>query len=205
MLQRSPEAHVEAPARAEPLLNVKFFQTNMQLTINPFSVQSVLSDIYAADKTPAGLIPDSSIVSILRKSVARRVRTTHYYMLMYFPTLLLTQRSHARPHFFSQVESANQFSSASRPELADAEKREAAALSEFIPPSMSSAQVDEVLNRILQQHQQQAPESEFLSSNPKRAMGIILKAFYSQVDKSLVDSQMTKDKVQKLLSSQAPA
>jgi len=147
----------------------------MQLTINPFSVQSVLSDIYAADKTPAGLIPDSSIVSILRKSMARR------------------------------VDSANQFSSASRPELADAEKREAAALSEFIPPSMSSAQVDEVLNRIFQQHQQQAPDSEFLSSNPKRAMGIILKAFYSQVDKSLVDSQMIKDKVQTLLSSQAPA
>jgi len=136
-------------------------------------LRSVLSDIYAADKTPAGPIPDSSIVSVLRKSVSRR------------------------------VESASQFTSASRPELADAEQREAAVLSDFISASMTSAQVDEVLNRIVREHQ--TPDSDFLSSNPKRATGIILKAFYSQVDKSLVDSQMVKDRVQALLSRQAPA
>ena len=106
-------------------------------------------------------------------------------------------------YYLSQVESANQFTSASRPDLADTEQREAAVLSNFIPASMTSAQVDEVLSRIVNEQQQQAPGADFSTSNPKRAMGVILKTFYSQVDKSLVDSQMIKAKVESLISSKA--
>lgn len=70
---------------------------------------------------------------------------------------------------------------------------------------MSSAQVDEALARIL--NELQAPGSDSLSSNsnPKRAMGTILKAFYAQVDKSVVDSQMIKDKVEALISNKLKA
>ncbi|KLO18381.1 GatB/YqeY domain-containing protein [Schizopora paradoxa] len=166
----SPEVVSLRKRLTSELKNAMKAKDTMRSTV----LRSVLSDVYAADKMLSGPIPDSSIVSILRKSVSRR------------------------------VESATQFTSASRQDLADTEQREAAVLSDFIPGSMTSAQVDDVLARILtEQQQQQAPGTDFLSSNPKRAMGTIFKAFYSQVDKSLVDSQMIKEKVEALVSSKA--
>ena len=58
--------------------------------------------------------------------------------------------------------------------------------------------MDDILRKIINEHMQ-ASRSDV---DPKRAMGMVLKAFYSQIEKSNVDTQMIKQRALILLAGQ---
>ncbi|KAH7920924.1 hypothetical protein BV22DRAFT_1020322, partial [Leucogyrophana mollusca] len=83
------------------------------------AMKSVLSEVYAADKTTTTKAAPSAIIAILRKAAARR------------------------------NDSAAQFTKAARPDLAEKEQCEADILSAFLPPLLSEAEIDRVLKEVL--------------------------------------------------------
>jgi uncharacterized protein YqeY len=92
----------------------------------------------------------------------------------------------------SQNDSASQYASASRSDLAAIESREAELLSKFLPALLSQEQRDA--------HLQEVIEAENLKAeNPKRSLGLVLKAFYAKVDKAHVDGRVVKKRAEELL------
>ncbi|KAK1229176.1 hypothetical protein PQX77_007748 [Marasmius sp. AFHP31] len=92
-----------------------------------------------------------------------------------------------------RTESASVFDTNSRPDLAEKELKEAAILDEFLPALLTSEQIDNHVNEILATI---APEER----SPK-AVGRIFKTFYSKVDRSTVDSELVKSRVNAILSA----
>jgi uncharacterized protein YqeY len=88
-----------------------------------------------------------------------------------------------------QTESATQYRAAARSDLADQEVLELKLLSQFLPPLLSEADIDEHLQKIL----------DDLPKPPKP--GDVFRLFYSVVDKSTVDSDMVKKRLDVLLNS----
>ncbi|KAJ7928618.1 GatB/YqeY domain-containing protein, partial [Mycena leptocephala] len=130
-------------------------------TLRSTVLRSVLADIYSADKqTSNNQVNSSAIISILRKAAARR------------------------------TEAAAQYVAAARPDLADKETFEAELLSQFIPPVLSEAEVDNHLQKIL----------DGLPASPQKP-GNIFKLFYNVVDKSTVDAEMVKRRLDVLLKT----
>ena len=82
--------------------------------------------------------------------------------------------------------------SASRPDLAEKEKQEADFLSALVPAAMPLAEVDSIMQRIV-------AEQGLAAQDPKRSTGILLKTFFSQVDKSAVDGQIVKERARAAL------
>ncbi|KAJ8494753.1 hypothetical protein ONZ51_g2104 [Trametes cubensis] len=83
-------------------------------------IRSVLSEVYAADKTPSGTAATSAaITTILRRAVTRR------------------------------ADAATQFENAARPDLAQKEREEAALLESFLPPLLPEAEIDRILQGVL--------------------------------------------------------
>ena len=97
-----------------------------------------------------------------------------------------------------QTDSAEKFTLASRQELAESEKREAQYLETFLPPSMSASDIDNVLRKLVLEQNLDKP-----GTDSKRAMGTLLKAFFGQVDKALVDGQLVKERAQVVLAASA--
>jgi uncharacterized protein YqeY len=93
--------------------------------------------------------------------------------------------------FLAQHDSAIQFINASRPDLAQKEHREADILAAFLPPLMSEADIDRVLNEVIAE--------TTLDGDPRKILGQVYKAFYSKVDKSNVDTNTVKRKAEALL------
>lgn len=83
------------------------------------TLRSVLSEVYAADKTANEKVPSPIIASIIRMAIQRRTEAT------------------------------SKFVDASRSDLADNETREATLLMTFLPPLMSEADVDHTLKNII--------------------------------------------------------
>ncbi|KIK09384.1 hypothetical protein K443DRAFT_671871 [Laccaria amethystina LaAM-08-1] len=83
------------------------------------TLRSVLSEVYAADKTANDKVPSPIIASIIHKAIIRR------------------------------TEAASKFLDASRSDLADNETREATLLMTFLPPLMSEADMDNSLKNII--------------------------------------------------------
>ncbi|KAI5123986.1 hypothetical protein M0805_006397 [Coniferiporia weirii] len=130
-------------------------------------LRSVLAEVYSADKNPSGPISSSQITSILRKAITRR------------------------------EDSATQFVGALRPELAESEQREAKFLATLLPPPMSEAEMDSILQEL-------AADQSITSvhrSDPKRASGLLLKAFFARVDKSIVDGKTVSQRVRTALEA----
>jgi uncharacterized protein YqeY len=100
------------------------------------------------------------------------------------------------PHlicFLAQHDSAIQFVNASRSDLAQKEYREADILAAFLPPLMSDAEIDRVLNEIVTE--------TTLDGDSRKILGQVYKTFYSKVDKSTVDTNIVKRKAEALLSN----
>jgi uncharacterized protein YqeY len=148
--------------RGRLLIEVKNAMKNKD-TFASTTLRSVLSEVYAADKTSPPKVSCSAITSIIRKAVLRR------------------------------RDSASQFISASRLDLADKEKREADILSTFLPPLLAESEIDRVLRDVLVEHK---PESD-----PRKALGKVFKSFYSKVDKSTVDTDLVKQRAEILLTN----
>jgi len=91
--------------------------------------------------------------------------------------------------------SASEYTAANRTDLASKETQEAEFLSRFVPPSMSESAIDDVLTKLIETYKQGTPSA----GDIKRATGIVLKKFFSQVDKSLVDGQVVKRRLDALL------
>lgn len=93
----------------------------------------------------------------------------------------------------SQAESAADFEKASRPELAEKEREEADILLTFVPPLLSEAEIDRKLSDIISESKPQARD--------KKAQGLILKQFYSSIDRSTVDTNLVTARVKALLNA----
>lgn len=93
--------------------------------------------------------------------------------------------------FLAQRDSATQFISASRPDLAQKEHREADILAAFLPPLMSDVDIDRILNEVIAE--------TTLDGGSRKILGQVYKIFYSKVDKSNVDTNTVKRKAEALL------
>ena len=98
--------------------------------------------------------------------------------------------AHAR---LPQANSAAEFDKASRPDLAEKERKEADLLQTFVPPLLSEAEIDRRLSEIIAEQK--------LAPGDKKALGQIFKVFYTQVDKSAVDTDLVKNRAQALLAA----
>jgi uncharacterized protein YqeY len=130
-------------------------------SITSTTIRSILSEVYAADKSAGSPVPSSAIIAILRRATLRR------------------------------HDSAIQFVNASRPDLAQKEHREADILAAFLPPLMSEAEIDRVLNEVITE--------TALDGDSRKILGQVYKSFYSKVDKSTVDTNIVKCKAEALL------
>jgi len=127
------------------------------------TLRSVLAEIQNADKSyKQEKVESSTVISIIRKATQRR------------------------------NDAAQQFSNASRPDLAEKEKRESDLLSSFLPPLLPESEIDRLLHDAMVE--QVSP-----GEDPRKASGKIFKAFYSKVDKSLVDADLVKRRAAALL------
>ena len=91
------------------------------------------------------------------------------------------------------MDSAKQFEDASRADLAEKEKQEAALLGSYLPPMLTTEQIDNILRKII--------ASANKNDNPKKAKGLALKAFFSEVDKNMVQSDLVKQRLEELWSA----
>ncbi|KAF9047305.1 Yqey-like protein-domain-containing protein [Panaeolus papilionaceus] len=89
-----------------------------------------------------------------------------------------------------RAEAASKFIEADRPELAEKEQKEAELLSALLPPLLSEAAIDGHISSIL--------ETVPLTDG-KKSLGLVLKEFYSRVNKSEVDSNLVKQRVELLV------
>lgn len=89
-------------------------------------------------------------------------------------------------------DAAEQFVKSSRPDLAEKERKEVELLSSFLPPLLPESEIDRLLREAMDE--QVSP-----GENPHKASGKIYKAFYSKVDKSLVDPDLVKRRAEALL------
>jgi uncharacterized protein YqeY len=94
-----------------------------------------------------------------------------------------------------QLDSAVQFNQASRPDLAGKEQQEADLLSKFLPPLLREAEVDRILQDVMNEQPSQAQD------DPRKSIGRIFKAFYAKVDRASVDPDLLKRRAEALLSS----
>ncbi|KAF8836424.1 GatB/YqeY domain-containing protein [Paxillus ammoniavirescens] len=127
------------------------------------TLRSVLSEVYNLDKSSGSKASPPAVVGVLRKAVLRR------------------------------TDSAAQFIKGERSDLAEKESREAEILSAFLPPLLTDAEIDRVLQEVIAE----CPHD----SNPKKILGLVFKSFYSKVDKSNVDSDLVKKRAVALLNA----
>ena len=147
--------------------------------------QSVLSEVYSADKVSNGKKIDSSAIALLvRKAYARRVCSLTTSKAFIHSSLSL-----------EQVDSAVQFNQASRPDLAGKEQQEADLLARFLPPLLPETEVDRILRGVMTEQASQAQD------DPRKSIGRIFKAFYARVDRASVDPDLLKRRAEALLSS----
>ncbi|VDC03605.1 unnamed protein product [Peniophora sp. CBMAI 1063] len=136
-------------------------------TMASTTIRSVLSEVYAADKTSSdSRASPSAVLLLLRKAVARR------------------------------TESAAQFIQASRPDLAEKEQQEAELLTKFLPALMPEGDVDDILKGILASEGLITP-----GADPRKATGKLYKAFFARVDRSLVDQDILKRRIEAALAA----
>ncbi|KAF5370569.1 hypothetical protein D9758_002092 [Tetrapyrgos nigripes] len=124
------------------------------------TLRSILAEINAADKTSDSKISSSAVISILRKATARR------------------------------QDAAEQYTQASRPDLAEKELREVNLLSEFLPPLLSEADIDSNIRDALTTLGLNPPV------NDRKVLGQLFKQFYSKVDRALVDTEVVKKRAE---------
>lgn len=150
-------------------------------------MQSVLSEVYSADKTQPQPLASSAIISILRKAVARRVSRQN---------LSTTTLSHYLPHT-SQADAAIEFDKASRPELASKERTEVDLLQSLLPPLLPESEIDLKLQEVITEQGITPGDSD-----SKKNLGKLFKGFYAKVDRSSVDPDLVKRRADALLTSQ---
>ncbi|KAG2015927.1 hypothetical protein CC2G_009146 [Coprinopsis cinerea AmutBmut pab1-1] len=95
-----------------------------------------------------------------------------------------------------RTEAADKFRAASRDDLAEKELQQVDIISKFLPPTLPESEVDSILSSILEQ----LPPA---NGPPQKALGMVFKQFYTQVDKSVVDAELVKRRAQALLAAKS--
>ncbi|KAG8712099.1 hypothetical protein FRC08_015032 [Ceratobasidium sp. 394] len=135
------------------------------------TVRSVLAEITNADKANKDApITQDSIYSLLHKSIARR------------------------------NDSATQFRSASRPDLASKEDAESELLSSFLPPQLTDVEVEDKL-RTAFTSLQEAGTAGNLNSNA--LVGKLLKSFYETTERASVKADAVSKKAREIVQAAA--
>lgn len=96
----------------------------------------------------------------------------------------------------AQNDSASQFTSASRPDLAQKEQDESALLSSFLPPQLSDSEIDERLETAFASLKE-------VGGNPGAAVGKLLKAFYETTERASVKVEDVSRKAKEVVQSAA--
>ena len=147
-----------------------------------YYVQSVLSEVYSADKISNGKKVDSvAIATLIRKACTRRVRAFHFCPFV--------------THSPAQLDSADQFNRASRPDLATKERQEADFLAAFLPPLLPEAEIDRILKGVISE---QLSETQV---DPRKSIGKVFKTFYAQVNRASVDPDLVRRRAEALLAA----
>lgn len=98
-------------------------------------------------------------------------------------------------HSLAQIDSADQFNRASRPDLAAKERQEADFLAGFLPPLLPEAEVDRILKMAISE---QPSETQV---DPRKSIGKVFKTFYAKVDRSSVDPGLVRRRAEALLAA----
>ncbi|KAJ3490382.1 hypothetical protein NLI96_g1461 [Meripilus lineatus] len=117
---------------------------------------SLLSEVYSADKTQPQPLASSAIISILRKAVARR------------------------------ADAAIEFDKASRPELASKERTEVDLLQSLLPPLLPESEIDLKLQEVITEQGITPGDSDSKKNLGKLFKGFYAKVDRSSVDPDLV-------------------
>ncbi|KAH8079415.1 GatB/YqeY domain-containing protein [Cristinia sonorae] len=131
-------------------------------------IRSMLSEVYDADKKKQEKIDTPAIQALVQKAVSRR------------------------------KDAAKQYESGSRPDLASQELAEASILSAYLPPLLSTSEVDRILQEVIS-------ENDIKLENPAQVnmvVGKVFRAFYARVDKTSVDSAYVRRKAEELVKGQ---
>ena len=101
-----------------------------------------------------------------------------------------------------QLDAADQYEKAARPELAAKEKQEAEVLQGLLPQQLSEAEIDSIIREVVAEHKD---VDVITDQHAKRAQGIVMKWFYERVDKSRAEGQVLKKRVDAFfLEARAP-
>ena len=101
-------------------------------------------------------------------------------------------------HSLAQLDSADQFSRASRPDLAAKERQEVDLLAGFLPPLLPEAEIDLILKGVISE---QLSETQM---DPRKSIGKVFKTFYAQVDRASVDPDLVRRRAEALLAAAPP-
>ncbi|KAG8711278.1 hypothetical protein FRC08_016085 [Ceratobasidium sp. 394] len=135
------------------------------------TIRSVLAEITNADKANKDTpITQDAIYSLLHKSITRR------------------------------NDSATQFRSASRPDLASKEDAESELLSSFLPPQLTDVEVEDKL-RIAFTSLQEAGTAGNL--NPNALVGKLLKSFYETTERASVKADAVSKRAREIVQAAA--
>lgn len=96
----------------------------------------------------------------------------------------------------AQLDSADQYNQASRPDLAAKERQEADYLARFLPPLLPEAEIDRILKGVISE---QASETQ--TADPRKSIGKVFKSFYAKVDRASVDPDLVRRRAEALLAA----
>ncbi|CAE7222382.1 unnamed protein product [Rhizoctonia solani] len=129
------------------------------------TIRSVLAEITNADKAnKSAPITNDNILSLLQKSIARR------------------------------TDSASQFRTASRTDLAEKEEAECQVLSGFLPAQLSEEEIDRRLSEAFS-------KLEVTVGNPGALVGKLMKVFYETTERASVQSDAVSKKAREMVQS----
>jgi uncharacterized protein YqeY len=94
-----------------------------------------------------------------------------------------------------QLDSADQFNRASRPDLGAKECQEADFLAGFLPPLLPEAEIDHILKGIISE---QLSETQV---DTRKSIGKVFKTFYAKVDRASVDPDLVRRRAEALLAA----
>ncbi|KAF8606120.1 GatB/YqeY domain-containing protein [Ceratobasidium sp. AG-I] len=136
-------------------------------TFRSTTIRSVLAEVTNADKANnSSPIGHTTILSLLQKSIARR------------------------------NDSATQFRSASRPDLADKEESESKVLAGFLPTQLGDEEIEQRLREAFS-------KLEATTGNPGALVGKLLKAFYETTERASVQADAVSKKAREIILSAA--
>lgn len=134
-------------------------------------------------------IAHAAILSILQKSIARRVSLLHAFAgCLWSNYSFITE--------LPQNDSAAQFRSASRPDLAEKEELESQVLSGFLPAQLGEEVIEERLREAYS-------KLNATTGNPGALVGKLMKAFYETTERASVQADTVSKKARQIIQAAA--